>query len=355
MPVYHRYHQVLHIALILVLCMLALSACRQEVAEPTVEPPIAAPEEAAAPAQEPAPTEPAPEATPLPTPTTIPEPIEIQEPSELDEPSEPQMGDDIEDDDVGVDDMDLDEEEIDEATAAAIAEALAGIAVPEVASTPAPAPQLQVSGAVATRVPSQVIATSALTIRPDETVAPPLSIEVSANRQLTGNRFQISGLLQNDDAVPYSSLGVIATFFRTDGSRYGPVHARIQCPILAPQEVCPFIVEARDKDLVAVMLHPEGGPTDRRQPLTMELRTTRRYVDNIGYVRILGTVSNPNPVTAQDITINGVLLDEGEIVAIGAALILGPIAPGESAPFDVMIRYAPYSQTQLYVQALAPQ
>jgi hypothetical protein len=353
MPVYHRYHQVLHITLILVLCMLALSACRQEVTEPTVEPPIAAPEEAAAPVQEAAPTEPAPEATPLPTPTTIPEPIEIQEPSELDEPSEPEMGDDTDDDDVGIDDVDFDEEDIDEATAAAIAEALAGIAVPE-ASTPAPAPQLQVSGAVATRVPAQVIATSALTIRPDEAAAPPLSIEVSANRRLTGNRFQISGLLQNDDTVPYSSLGVVATFFRTDGSRYGPVRARIQCPILGSEEVCPFIVEATDKDLAAVMLHPEGRPTDRRQPLSMELRTTRRYVDNIGYVRILGTVLNPNPVTAQDITINGVLLDGGEIVAIGAALILGPIAPGESAPFDVMIRYAPYSQTQLYVQALPP-
>jgi hypothetical protein len=147
-------------------------------------------------------------------------------------------------------------------------------------------------------------------------------------------------------------LGVIATFFRADGSRYGPIRAKIQCPILGPGDVCPFIVEATDKTLTEVMLHPEGRPTDRRQPLPVELRTTGRYVDTIGYVHITGSVYNPNPVAVQDITINGVLLDDGQIVSMGADLLLGPLDAGASARFDVMVRYVPYSQVELYAQAL---
>jgi hypothetical protein len=347
MPVYQRIHQALHIVLALVLCALVLGACRQNSA---TEPPIAAPEEAA-------PTEGvAQAATPVPAPTAIPEPTALPEPAEADEPVEAPESTEIEEADEGFDeDLDQDfDEEIDEAAAQAIAEALEAITLPETSSTPAPAPRLQVSGAVATRVPAQVISTSALVIRPNEAPAPPMSIEISANRQLAGHRFQVSGLLRNDDTEPYASLGVIATFYRTDGSRYGPVRAKIQCPILGPGDVCPFIIEATDKYLADVMLHPEGRPTDRRQPLPVELRAGRQYVDNIGYVHITGSVHNPNPVAAQDITINGVLLDQGEIVSIGADLILGPIAPGGSAPFDVMVRYMPYSQTRLYVQALPP-
>ncbi len=344
MPVDNRHHYSLRVALILLLSVLVLNACRQDpVIEPAVEPPVAAPEEVAPPVvaqepvveQEPVATQtPMPLAEPVVVPAVDVEPPDPEEPIEMLEPVDSEEGQEV------------------------VAEEAAGdtedAAIPEMTPTPAPVARLHMPGAIATRTREQTISTSALVIRPNENVAPPLSIEVSANRELEGHRFKVSGILRNDSAEPYTSLGVIATFYRTDGSRYGPVRARIQCPILGPGDACPFIVEATDKDLSDVMLHPEGRPTDRRQPIPVELRTTRRYVDNLGYVHIVGTVSNPNPVAAQDITINGVLLESGQIVSMGADLILGPLAPGASAPFDVMVRYVPYSETRLYVQALPP-
>jgi hypothetical protein len=339
MPVCHRVDRALYIALALALCVLVLSACSQEtVNEPPVEPPVSAQEEVAQPTATQAPVQASPEATPPPTlaPAATPEQADSEE--AIDEVIAEPI-----------------EEAIDEAVAEPVEEATGESAEDTgPTATPEVTPTSRAPAAVATLPRERVVAAPALVIRPDTSVAPPLSIELSANRELEGHRFKVSGLLRNDAAEPYTSLGVIATFYRSDGSRYGPIRARIQCPILGPGDVCPFIVEATDRDLTDVMLHPEGRPTDRRQPISVELRTTGRYVDSIGYVHITGSVYNPNPVAAQDITINGVLLDNGEIVSIGNDLILGPVDPGASARFDVMVRYVPYSQTRLYVQALPP-
>jgi hypothetical protein len=41
----------------------------------------------------------------------------------------------------------------------------------------------------------------------------------------------------------------------------------------------------------------------------------------------------------------------GRIVSAGGSAILGEIAPGASAPFDLRIEYGPYARYQLYAQA----
>ena len=64
----------------------------------------------------------------------------------------------------------------------------------------------------------------------------------------------------------YAALGVVATFFTDDGSRYGPIKANVPCLLLAPGDECPFVIEAISKNLVSVILHPEGAPTNRMQP-----------------------------------------------------------------------------------------
>lgn len=202
-------------------------------------------------------------------------------------------------------------------------------------------------------VPTQpgIVSSSALVIRDDETVAPPLTVIVSANRELDGYRFFVSGLVRNDADVPYGGIGVIATYFRDDGSRFGPVRAQMPCTALLPGATCPFMVEVIDKNLAEVMLHPEGYPT-QRQPLPVEVRSTRSYRDSIGWVHITGSVYNPNPVAVRDVSIAGALLDQrGEIVNLGTDLLLEPLAPEQSATFDVLVRYVPYTQTQLFVQA----
>ncbi|MGC9523592.1 MAG: hypothetical protein ACP5HG_17165 [Anaerolineae bacterium] len=199
----------------------------------------------------------------------------------------------------------------------------------------------------------QVVATSALTIRPDEAPAPPLTVVVSANRKLEGNRYKVSGILRNDGEGPYGGLSVIATFFKADGSRFGPIPAQLSCPVLEVGAECPFLVEAIDPDLTEVMLHPDGHPTELRA-IPAEVRGVSSYVDDVGWVHITGSVYNPNPVAFQDVSISGALLDrDGEIVSVGTGLVLDPVPPEGTARFDVAVRYAPYVDYELYVQALA--
>lgn len=206
--------------------------------------------------------------------------------------------------------------------------------------------------ALPTQAPPQVVSTSALTILDDETPAPPLTVIVSMNSKFEGYRFRISGLVRNDAAEPYAGLGMNATFFRDDGSRFGPIKVNVQCPVLEPGESCPFLLEAIDKGITQVMLHPDGHPTERRT-VPVETRSVSSYRDTLGYVHITGSVFNPNPVAVRDVTVTGALIDDrGEIVSTGVALLLQTIEAGASASFDVLIRHAPYTRTQLFVQAL---
>ncbi len=299
------------LALVLLAYALVLAACAAQPLEiPTPSPTPT--ETAVAPTAEPSPT---PTATTTPTPLPTPSPIPTATATPTPEPTEPPTP-----------------------------------TPSPVPPTPTPRAAVPPPPDVGTLPQERVISRSALTIQPSTDPAPPLSIQVSANRELEGHRFRVSGWLRNDAPDAYTGLGVIATFFRADGSRYGAVRAQIQCPVLAPGEVCPFIVHAIDRDLTSVMLHPEGRPTTR-QPLPVELRVTRRYIDALGYVQIVGSVHNPNPVAVGDTTITGVLLEQGEIVAIGADLVIEPLAPGASAPFTVRIRYVPYTDARLYAQA----
>ena len=206
------------------------------------------------------------------------------------------------------------------------------------------------SGLPAMPKPPAVVSSGALTLLDDPNYAPPLSIHVSANQALEGYRYRVSGVLRNDAAENYASLGVVATFFTDDGSRYGPIKTNVACLLLAPGEECPFVVEATSKSLVSVILHPEGAPTDRgAAPLTFAV--TGRYQDAVGYVHLTGRVSNPNPFAAKNVTVNGALLNaQGEIVSTGMTILVDSIAANGSATFDVAIKYVPYTNYRLYVQ-----
>ncbi len=220
---------------------------------------------------------------------------------------------------------------------------------PTATRSPVQAPAIPVP---ATQPPAQVVSTSALVVLDDETPAPPLTVIVSTNRAFEGYRYRLSGLMRNDAQEPYAGLWMNATFFRDDGSRYGPVRVNVQCPILEPGESCPWLLEATDKGITQVMLHPDGHPVER-DTVPVEVRGVRHHQDALGYVHITGTVYNPNPVTVRDDTITGVLIDgEGEIVEAGVDLLVQPIEAGASAPFDVLIRHAPYVRYELFVQAL---
>jgi hypothetical protein len=198
--------------------------------------------------------------------------------------------------------------------------------------------------------PPGVVASGVLTLLDDPNYAPPLSIHVSANQALEGYRYRISGVLRNDAAENYAALGVVATFFTDDGSRYGPIMANVPCLLLAPDDECPFVIEAISKNLVSVILHPEGAPTDRgAAPLSVS--ATGRYQDAVGYVHLTGWVRNPNAFAVKNVTVNGALLNaQGEIVSTGMAILVDSITANGSTTFDVAIKYVPYATYRLYIQ-----
>ncbi len=231
-------------------------------------------------------------------------------------------------------------------------EAITQTLLPTLIPLPTIAPPPPSTNPLVQPTPEPIVANSALTILRDETPAPPLTVIVSMNREFAGYHFEISGLVRNDDTVPYTDLDMNATFFRADGSRFGPVQVNVQCPILEPGDSCPFLLDTIDKDITQVMLHPDGHPTDRNT-VPVDLSGVSASRDAIGYVHIKGSVHNPNPVIVRDITITGALIDQsGVIVNTGVALLLDPLAPGASTSFDVVITPVSYVQYQLYVQAL---
>lgn len=283
---------------------------------------------------------PEPTATQEPTATLAPDPTEALEEPDDQDVDEPGAADEV-------------EAPVDAPTGAE------ETAAPEASEEPTEAPtatrspvQAPVIPVPATQPPAQVVSTSALVVLDDETPAPPLTVIVSTNRAFEGYRYRLSGLMRNDAQEPYAGLWMNATFFRDDGSRYGPVRVNVQCPILEPGESCPWLLEATDKGITQVMLHPDGHPVERHT-VPVEVRGVRHYQDALGYVHITGTVYNPNPVTVRDVTITGVLIDgAGEIVETGVDLLVQPIEAGASAPFEVLVRYASYVRYELFVQAL---
>lgn len=198
--------------------------------------------------------------------------------------------------------------------------------------------------------PPAVLSSNALALLEDVNFAPPLSVHVSANQALEGYKYRVSGTVRNDAAENYSGLGVVATFYTSDGRRYGPIKASLACLLIAPGDECPFVIEALSKDLASVMLHPEGYPTPRGAA-RLTFSVTGRYQDVVGYVHITGQVRNPNPFAVKNVTVVGALLNaQGEIVNTGMTILVDSIAANGAAAFDVTIKYTPYTNYRLYIQ-----
>ncbi len=217
--------------------------------------------------------------------------------------------------------------------------------------TRTPAPTWQAATAVPPVSAPSVVSSGAVEILPDPNPAPPLTVIVSANQLLEGYHHKVSGFLRNDSSENYTGLGVVATFYMSDGRRYGPIKVDAGCLLIAPGDVCPFVVEATSKNLVSVVLHPEGRPTDRgRAPVTVSVTGHSR--DSVGYVHITGWVKNDNPFTIKNTTVTGALLDAaGAVVSVDSVVVIEMIDPGQSAAFEVMIPYVSYSSYQVYAQA----
>ena len=75
--------------------------------------------------------------------------------------------------------------------------------------------------------------------------------------------------------------------------------------------------------------------------------------DGIGNIRFTGIVRNPNAVTVYRALVIGELVDaSGQVVSLNSVAILGDIAPGAEAPFEMRVKYIPYAHYQLSAQGV---
>jgi len=230
--------------------------------------------------------------------------------------------------------------------------------IPEPTATPLPTETPEPTAVPSTAPPaaapparSTVVAYDALTLLPDTDPAPPLSLSVSANRALEGDRYLVTGWMRNDSDQTYSGLAVVATFFFESGRRYNPIREMLPCSLLEPGQTCPFVVTANARDLAEVLLHPEGRPTDR-QSVPVTLSGLSRYADPVGYVHLTGNVTNPNAFAIRDVGLTGTLLDSrGELVSAGILMLPDTLEPGKSVAFDLPLYWRAYSTYTIEARA----
>lgn len=220
----------------------------------------------------------------------------------------------------------------------------------EVTPTPTKSSEAVITSRPFPGVP-RIIASNALDIVPNVDPGPPLSVEVSSNDLLEGYVHRISGILRNESDKTYTGLGVIATFFQNNEMRYGPVDANVKCLLLAPGATCPFILYATSKNLSGVILHVKGYDTPRT-PLAPDYWGVNYWTDSIGYVHITGTVHNQYTINARHVTIVGNLVNaQGDIVSVNAVILLDKLAPNQTAPFEIHLKYAPFTSINIVTQA----
>jgi hypothetical protein len=168
-----------------------------------------------------------------------------------------------------------------------------------------------------------------------------------------GTKVQVIGSIRNDGSEIYSGINIIGTFFDSKGIRHHPPYVNCACELLSPGESCPFIFDIYVRDYTKYKLHPEGTPVQYIQPLVLVTERVSAANDGIGNVRFTGIVHNPNAVTVYRVLVIGELVDAtGQTVSLDSVAILGDIAPGAEAPFEMRVKYIPYAHYQLSAQGV---
>lgn len=189
---------------------------------------------------------------------------------------------------------------------------------------------------------------------PDTDPAPPFTILVDAIRLHEDGRYKVTGTIRNDGSEIYESIGVRASFLDDEGNSYLPFDVFSPCLYLEPGAECPFSLGIYGRDLVEYRLHPNGRPADEYlQPVSLVLSGLNASSLAIGYVNIVGTVTNASAVTVKSAVLAGELLDaNGQIVSVGSTRVVREMKPGSSVPFDLYIEYEPYYRYHLHIQAV---
>ncbi len=190
---------------------------------------------------------------------------------------------------------------------------------------------------------------------PDTDPAPPLTILVDGIQILDNGYYRMTGRVRNDGDVTYERAGVHASFRDSHGVGHGPIDVYVPCPYLEPGASCPFVLEIYPREYVAYHLHPLGQPLGVfyvwRAPAALAVTSVRVSDDGAGHVRVQGTVVNENACGVTHATVTGTLYDgDGRVASVASITVVGDLAPGASAAFDLRIPSVPYARYDVQAQ-----
>ena len=218
----------------------------------------------------------------------------------------------------------------------------------------------------------------ALTWIPDTDPGPPLSIDITTNYATPnpnlegGQIYKIAGVVRNSTTETYAVTAIHVTFYDAEGFRgafypfpsrggrgrpsgeyiwHGAMEADFTCNLLAPGQACPFTAEIAAQDMGSFLVHVDAGVAEWHEAVQVTLSDTQVTDTGASYIRIEGTVINPNPFDVKNISISGVLLDESEQTVSMGSGIVAYLAAETSAHFEVHIAKQSYHHYKLYVQA----
>jgi hypothetical protein len=165
--------------------------------------------------------------------------------------------------------------------------------------------------------------------------------EVSEDYWLTDTTFTAVGEVRNDTDVPVRNVRIRVTLF---GSEYSAVATAIGEPwftILDPGETASFRVDlARPADVRTYRIEVDDWTDSSLAANHYFTATSSQARLDSTSTKVRGSVRNANVVPAGEVAAVATLYDaDGNVIGSGAVEVPGLLAPGESAPFEVVVEH----------------
>ncbi len=174
--------------------------------------------------------------------------------------------------------------------------------------------------------------------------APPTSYtvtEVSEDYWLTDTTFTAVGEVRNDTDVPVRNVKIRVTLFDSEDAVAATTVGEPWFTILDPGEASSFRVDlARPADVRTYRIQVEDW-TDSSLAANHYFRaaSSQARLDSTS-TKVRGSITNANVVPAGGVAAVATLYDpDGNVIGSGAVGLAGILAPGASAPFEVVVEH----------------
>lgn len=226
---------------------------------------------------------------------------------------------------------------------------------------------------------TSIVAPPALSQIQDTDPGPPFSVEITTNFAVSnpdleeGWIYTVGGFVRNDSDQNYTLQAIHVTFYDADGFKgafypfastgrgrnrggeyiwHGRTEADFACLVIGPGQPCPFSVQIAAADMASFLIHPDAAIVEWHEVASAEVRNTSLTDDGLGYLRISGTVHNPNTYPIKQVMVSGALLDNtGQWASFGTAILPESIEPGMDKSFTVWVEKAPHVDYAVFFMA----